>query len=53
MPLTILGHLRAFEVGDKYSYNWLVSTMNLHSGSWSPVWPPLGLRLWGGLGLRV
>ena len=30
--VTILGHLRGLYVGDKYSYNWAISTMNLQVG---------------------
>ena len=39
--IAILGHLRGLDVGYKYSYNWLISTMNLQ----------VGLRLGGADGL--
>ena len=50
----MLGHLTGLKVGDKYSYDWLISTMNLQVGLRVRVWVwSLGIRVegfWAGRG---
>ena len=40
--MTILGHLKGLEVGYKYSYGWVISTMSLQvlGGSKGPCMVP-------------
>ena len=46
LPITMIGHLRGFDVGCKYSYNWKISSMNLQAGegAWGSGSPCLQVR---------
>ena len=47
--ITILGHLRGLYVAYKYSYHWLMSTMNLQVESDEKIPDPARLRCrWAG-----